>query len=85
MLVVGLEVNMIQQIFLGMLVLGLFALFGYLIEKRLYNKGICPNCGTPLRYFDTDSQGGRGYICDSCKYCIWVSYPFIEVKDEYNR
>ena len=41
-------------------------------EKKLYNNGICQHCGQKLRYFTTDSQGGRGYICDKCDYCVWI-------------
>lgn len=43
-------------------------------EKKKYNNGICPRCGNPLRNFDIDSQGGRGYICDECFYRTWCSY-----------
>jgi len=47
-------------------------------EKRRYNKGICRNCGTPLRHFGNDSHGGRGYTCDLCHSDVWVSYPYID-------
>lgn len=30
--------------------------------------------GQALRYFTTDSQGGRGYICDKCNYCVWINW-----------
>lgn len=44
-------------------------------EYKHLNDGICPNCGEPLRHFDTDSQGGDGWTCDFCdKYTVWVSY-----------
>ena len=43
-------------------------------EKKSYNKGICPHCGSPLKLFDLDSQGGRGYKCISCHYVTWCSY-----------
>jgi predicted amidophosphoribosyltransferase len=48
--------------------------FARAAEKRDYNDGICPVCGEELRHFDNDSQGGRGYCCDSCNYHTWVSY-----------
>lgn len=48
------------------------------LEYKDYNKGVCPHCGNHLRHFDYDSQGGRGYICNKCKYSTWVSYPFID-------
>lgn len=53
---------------------------GYLMEKKDYNGGKCPHCLRELGHFDTDSQGGSGYVCDGCGYDTWVSYPFIEVK-----
>ena len=50
------------------------AMVGYILEYRRYNGGICPKCGHALRYFDTASDGSRGYICDECGYDAWVSY-----------
>lgn len=43
-------------------------------EKKDWNKGYCPKCGAKWRYFDIDSQGGRGYCCDKCRKYIWISY-----------
>ena len=43
-------------------------------ERKWFNNGICPKCGTRLKYFDTDSQGGRGYTCEKSNYCTWVSW-----------
>ena len=43
-------------------------------EKKHYNNGFCPNCGTRLRCFDVDSQGGRMYKCDACEYYTSVTY-----------
>jgi hypothetical protein len=37
-------------------------------EKKDFNKGICPRCGSKLYLFDIDSQGGRGYCCRKCPY-----------------
>ncbi len=47
-------------------------------EKAAFNGGDCPDCGTPWRHFDNDSQGGRGYTCDTCPRGVWVSYPGID-------
>ena len=47
-------------------------------EKRAFNNGICKQCGSKLEYFDTDSQGGRGYTCRHCHYTAWVSYPSVD-------
>ena len=47
-------------------------------EAKRFNKGKCPDCGCMLRYFDTDSQEGRGYVCDVCGYNTWVSFPNVD-------
>lgn len=60
-----------------LLLIPLLACIGYLWERHDYNKGICRKSGKPWIYFDTDSQGGRGYK-DGEGHCVWVSYPFIE-------
>jgi hypothetical protein len=26
------------------------------------------------KFFDNDSQGGRGYECEGCKRTIWISW-----------
>ena len=53
---------------------------GYTLEKKDYNNGRCPECDGQLHYFDTDSQGGRGYTCreHSPHYTTWVSWPGID-------
>lgn len=57
----------------GFLALGLL---GSVLERRDWNGGTCPQTGEPWRYFDTDSQGGRGYVSGS--YRIWISWPGID-------
>ena len=32
-------------------------------EAKRFNEGRCRHCGGWFEYFDTDSQGGRGYAC----------------------
>ena len=51
---------------------------GCYFEYKYFNHGICPYCGTKLRHFDTDSQGGRGYTCGKCNYYTWVSYGIVD-------
>lgn len=46
--------------------------FGYYLDKRAWNKGVCKKNGIDWEYFDTDSQGGRGYKAGD-QY-IFVSY-----------
>lgn len=43
-------------------------------ERKNWNGGVCPRCGTNLRKFDTDSRGCEGWVCDNCHHTIWVSY-----------
>jgi len=42
-------------------------------EQHEWNNGKC-ECGGLWEYFDTDSQGGRGYKCPECDNHIWISY-----------
>lgn len=56
-----------------MLVIGLW---GSMLERKQYNNGICKQTGKPWKYFDTDSQGGRGYT--SGPYTVWISWPGID-------
>ena len=47
-------------------------------EAKNFNSGICTKCGSLLKRFDMDSQGGRGYSCNSCDRTVWVSYPSVD-------
>jgi hypothetical protein len=57
-----------------LLVLAWVAYLYYVIEPREFNKGVC-RCGNLLRHFDTDSGGGRGWTCDSCRREMWINGP----------
>ena len=61
-----------------LILLVIFLPIGETWEKRDFNNGMCPHCSTSLRCFDTDSQGGRGYVCDKCNYTTWVSYNCVD-------
>lgn len=63
---------LICLVILLVIVVGMIVTRNY--EKKEYNNGICPKCGGNLRYFDSDSQGSRGYNCDKCNNFVWVSY-----------
>lgn len=52
-------------------------------ENKLWNNGVCLQTGEYWRYFDTDSQGGRGYR--SGEYVAWISSPGIDPKDRRYR
>jgi hypothetical protein len=58
----------------------LIFLIGFLTERHDWNKGRCPKCwASHWIYFDTDSQGGRGYKCSVDRsHTTWISYPFID-------
>ena len=51
-------------------------------ERISYNKGTCPCCGNQLEHVDTDSQGGRLWMCmkHGCWYKTWVSYHCVDNK-----
>ena len=51
---------------------------GIILEKKSFHHGTCPHCKTLLKCFDTDSQGGRGYVCKNCNYTTWVSYRCVD-------
>lgn len=63
-------------VFFGVIFAGVnYAVFS---ENRAWNGGTCRRCGTKWRSFDQDSQGGRGYNCESRDHTIWISYPWID-------
>lgn len=44
-------------------------------EKKTWNNGYCVKCGTEWEHRDTDSQGGRMYICGCEKrHGCWITY-----------
>lgn len=63
-----------------LLVIGLVLFItGYISERKWWNRGMCCECNTEWKYFDSDSQGGRGYFCGCPKYhSVWISYPGID-------
>ena len=52
--------------------------FSYTKERRHFNKGQCLICDKRFSFFDTNSQGNRGYTCRTCGYTVWVSYNSID-------
>ncbi len=62
----------------GAFILAASIIVGIGLEKEKYNDGYCRNCGKRLIYFDSDSQGSRGYKCPECGYTAWVSYRNID-------
>lgn len=60
-----------------------FALFaltvGVICQFRDWNNGVSRYDGSPWQYFDTNSQGGRGYVDSSDNY-IWIDVPFLDRK-----
>lgn len=49
-------------------------------EKRRWNNGKC-KCGGNLIIFDIDSQGCRGYECNRCGKCVWISYHIDKIRE----
>lgn len=46
---------------------------GYTLDKRDWNNGICKESGKPWEYFDSASDGSRGYK-DGTGNFTWISY-----------
>lgn len=66
----------IAAIFFTFVVMGMGA--AWLQELKEWNGGICSKTGNPWKYFDTTSQGCRGY--QSGSFYVWISYPFVDKK-----
>ena len=49
----------------------------WLHDAYEWNDGICRLSGSRWVYFDTDSQGGRGYT-DGAGNTTWISWPFVD-------
>lgn len=54
-----------------LLILG--GIWGYTSERKRWNLGVCRENGIPWERFDTDSQGGRGYVAGDIY--TWISWP----------
>lgn len=61
---------------------GIAALIGIWLERKEFNNGVCLRCQERLKFFDYDSQGGRGYKCESCGYKVWISYNTVDRRYE---
>ena len=72
--------KVILVVLCGIIIFCVFAYIGILLEKASFNDCKCIRCGYPLRHFDNDSQGGRGYKCDKCGYITWVSWHSVDKK-----
>lgn len=50
-------------------------------ERKQWNKGICKECKTNWKQFDTASDGSRGYVCSCGSYHFcWISYNIDKTK-----
>ena len=65
---------------------GVFASLSWLacfFETRCWNRGRCRDHNERWNYFDTDSQGGRGYKCArdplvGPRCMAWISWPGVD-------
>ena len=76
------EIVLAFSLFISVIILfiigGLY-ICSYTGEKRDFNDGVCKFCGSKLHYFDMDSGGARGYMCENCmKHWCWVSWKKID-------
>lgn len=53
-------------------------------EKKEFNNGVCISCGSNLRVFDNDSQGGTGWTCENhkCRNYLWTSWVKVPKKKD---
>ena len=54
---------------------------GYILDKRDWNNGICRKSGKPWEYFDSASDGSRGYK-DGTGNFTWIIY---NLDKDYNH
>jgi hypothetical protein len=44
-------------------------------EKNYFNKGICTKCGGHFKRIPgTRVSGNKGYQCDVCDNCVWITF-----------
>lgn len=44
-------------------------------EKKYFNNGVCKKCGGHFRIIEgTKESFAKGYRCDCCDNCVWISY-----------
>lgn len=44
-------------------------------EKKYFNKGVCKKCGGHFKIIEgTTGNNPKGYRCDVCDNCVWISY-----------
>ncbi len=66
----------VATISIGIFVFLLLTSIAWFIDILSWNRGICKENGLSWEYFDTDSQGGRGYKAGD--YTTWISWPFVD-------
>lgn len=44
-------------------------------EKKYFNNGVCKRCGGHFKLIQgTKESPAKGYKCDICDNCVWISY-----------
>jgi hypothetical protein len=44
-------------------------------EKKYFNKGVCKKCNGHFKLIEgTKESLAKGYKCDICDNCVWISY-----------
>ena len=44
-------------------------------EKKYFNEGVCKKCGGHFKIVEgTIGRDPKGYKCDVCDNCVWISY-----------
>lgn len=51
----------------------------FYVQRKRFNNGICPKCGSKMKLFEFDENGDRTYCCPQCrKYKAKVKYRLID-------
>jgi hypothetical protein len=44
-------------------------------EYNYFNKGVCKKCGGHFKMIPgTEVKGAKGYKCDVCDNCVWITF-----------
>lgn len=67
-------------LFIVLSILAVVPILDIFVEKKLFNDGVCRDCGNNLKRFGFDNTRGNAYYCDKCGYCTWVSWKIVDRK-----
>lgn len=76
-------------IVIGTIIISYICLFTLAVsyERKRWNNGICPKCGSKLINFGTDHTGAEGWKCENkkCDHVVWISYFNLVYKKKHEK